>query len=62
MNAQEDGKIKDVLVSNTDVDDLTERESLLKEKRGQKKKKKKKKKIIVNIKNGSISKGWAIKH
>ena len=48
MNAQEDGKIKDVLVSNTDVDDLTERESLLKEKRGQKKKKKKK--IIVNIK------------
>ena len=61
MNAQEDGKIKDVLVSNTDVDDLTERESLLKEKRGQKKKKKKKK-IIVNIKNESISKGWAIKH
>ena len=61
MNAQEDGKIKDVLVSNTDVDDLIERESLLKEKRGQKKKKKKKK-IIVNIKNGSISKGWAIKH
>ena len=61
MNAQEDGKIKDVLVSNTDVDDLTERESLLKEKRWQKKKKKKKK-IIVNIKNESISKGWAIKH
>ena len=46
MNAQEDGKIKEVLVSNTDVDDLTERESLLKEKRGQKKKKK----IIVKYK------------
>ena len=28
MNVQEVGKIKEVLVSNTDVDDLTERESL----------------------------------
>lgn len=36
VNVQEDGKITEVLVSNTDVDDLTERESLLKEKRGQK--------------------------